>query len=97
MEKGLLSIIILVDKFEKHLKDCLNFIIGQKFTQWECLLLDDESHDYSFEKCKSYAEKDLRFKYLRKKSRGQISGIMNFLVGYGRYVTQMCFLLLDTA
>lgn len=67
--KGL-SIIIPVYNSEKYLKNCLDSIVAQTYSQWECLLIDDGSTDRSSEICKNYAEQDPRFKYLRKKNGG---------------------------
>lgn len=66
----LLSIIIPVYNSENYLRNCLNSIVAQTYSQWECLLIDDGSTDYSSEICKSYAERDSRFKYLKKKNGG---------------------------
>lgn len=66
----LLSIIIPVYNSENYLSDCLNSVIAQTYTQWECLLIDDESSDRSSEICESYAKRGSRFKYLRKKNGG---------------------------
>lgn len=66
----LLSILIPVYNSENYLRDCLNSVAAQIYTKWECLLIDDGSSDHSSEICKSYAERDSRFKYLRKKNGG---------------------------
>ena len=66
----LLSIIIPVYNSEKYLRNCLNSVVAQTYSQWECLLIDDGSTDHSSEICKSYSERDSRFKYLRKKNGG---------------------------
>lgn len=66
----LLSIIIPVYNSEKYLKKCLDSVATQTYSQWECLLIDDGSTDHSPEICKSYSERDSRFKYLRKKNGG---------------------------
>lgn len=66
----LLSIIIPIYNSENYLSDCLNSVAAQTYTQWECLLIDDESSDHSSEICKRYVECDSRFRYLRKKNGG---------------------------
>lgn len=65
-----LSIIIPVYNSEKYLKNCLDSIVAQTYSQWECLLIDDGSTDCSSKICKNYAEQNPRFKYLRKKNGG---------------------------
>lgn len=40
-----ISIIVPVYKVEKYLNRCLDSIIAQTFTDWECILIDDGSPD----------------------------------------------------
>lgn len=54
------SIIIPVYKVEKYIRECLDSIVSQTFTDWECILIDDGSPDKSGEICDEYASKDNR-------------------------------------
>lgn len=56
-----ISIIVPVYKVEKYLNRCLDSIIAQTFTDWECILIDDGSPDNSGKICDEYADKDNRF------------------------------------
>ena len=56
-----ISIIVPVYKVEKYLNRCLESIIAQTFTDWECILIDDGSPDNCGKICDEYAKKDERF------------------------------------
>lgn len=64
------SVIIPVYNTSKYLRECLDDICAQSFTDWECLLIDDGSTDDSGYICDEYAEKDSRFKTFHIKNGG---------------------------
>jgi glycosyltransferase involved in cell wall biosynthesis len=68
--KGLISIIIPIYNMELYLRECLDSILAQTFTNWEAILVNDGSTDKSPEICVEYAEKDSRFKYICKSNEG---------------------------
>lgn len=65
-----LSIIVPVYNVENYIRRCLDSILVQTFTDWECILIDDGSTDKSGEICDWYAVRDKRFKVLHKKNGG---------------------------
>ena len=65
-----ISIIVPVYKVEQYLCSCLDSIIAQTFTDWECLLIDDGSPDNSGKICDEYARKDKRFRVIHQKNQG---------------------------
>lgn len=65
-----ISIIIPVYNVEKYLRQCLDSIIRQNYTDWECWIVDDGSTDTSKDICDEYAIKDSRFKVVHKKNGG---------------------------
>ena len=65
-----ISIIVPVYKVEKYLRRCLDSIVAQTFTDWECILVDDGSPDNSGEICDEYAQKDYRFKVIHQENKG---------------------------
>ena len=65
-----ISIIVPVYKVEQYLYRCLDSIVAQTFTDWECLLIDDGSPDDSGAICDEYAEKDSRFRVIHQKNSG---------------------------
>ena len=65
-----ISIIVPVYKVEKYLCRCLDSIVAQTFTDWECILIDDGSPDNSGKICDEYAEKDGRFRVIHQENAG---------------------------
>ena len=65
-----LSIIIPVYRTQDTLKRCLDSVLIQSFTDYEILLVDDESPDGSPQLCDEYAQKDARIKVIHKKNGG---------------------------
>ncbi len=65
-----ISIIVPVYKVEKYLRKCLDSIVSQTFTDWECILVDDGSPDNSGKICDEYAQKDYRFKVIHQENLG---------------------------
>lgn len=90
MEKPQISIIVPVYNVEKYLRQCLDSITSQTFTDWECILVDDGSKDKSGSICDEYAQKDNRFKVIHKPNGG-VSSARNLGIerAEGNYI---CFL-----
>lgn len=65
-----ISIIVPVFKVEKYIHRCLDSIINQTFSDWECILIDDGSPDNSGKICDEYAEKDTRFRVIHQENQG---------------------------
>ena len=65
-----ISIIVPVYKVEQYLRRCLDSIVVQTFTKWECILIDDGSPDNSGIICDEYATKDTRFRVIHQKNTG---------------------------
>lgn len=66
----LFSIILPVYNVEKYLRECVDSILSQTFTDYEIILVDDGSVDSSPKICDEYAEKDNRIKVIHKKNGG---------------------------
>ena len=65
-----LSIIVPVYNVEAYIEVCLNSISEQTFTDWECILIDDGSKDWSGFICDNYSKRDDRFKVVHQKNAG---------------------------
>ena len=65
------SIIVPVYNVEKYLRECIDSILCQTFTDFELILVDDGSKDESGKICDQYAEKDNRIKVIHKENGGQ--------------------------
>ena len=66
----MISIIIPVYKVEKFLRRCLDSILAQTYSEWECILVDDGSPDESGKICDEYGCYDSRFKVVHKENGG---------------------------
>ncbi len=82
------SVIVPVYNTEKYLRRCLDSILAQTFTDWECLVIDDGSTDTSPAICDEYAAADTRFRVFHKQNGGVSSarnvGLENV---HGEWVT----------
>ena len=80
------SIIVPVYNVENYLRQCLDSIVSQTFTDFEIILINDGSTDNSGHICDEYVAKDGRVKVFHKKNGGQSSarnvGIKNALGEY---------------
>lgn len=65
------SVLIPVYKAEKYLKECLDSVLHQTFTDFEVILVDDGSPDNCPQICDEYAKKDNRVKVIHQKNAGQ--------------------------
>lgn len=69
-EKGLISIIIPVYNVSDYLDSCVMSVIRQTYSQWELLLVDDESTDGSSSMCDTWASKDSRITVIHHQHAG---------------------------
>jgi len=60
-----ITVIIPVYNSENYLCKCLDSVLAQTFTDFECILIDDCSEDSSINICESYAKKDNRLTILK--------------------------------
>lgn len=65
-----LSIVIPVYNVDPYLGTCLDSIAAQSFKDWECILVDDGSTDFSGIICDSYSRKDSRFRVIHQENQG---------------------------
>ncbi|MCD8266102.1 MAG: glycosyltransferase [Prevotellaceae bacterium] len=73
MEQPLVSVIVPVFNAGKYLSQCVESVLGQTFTRWELLLVDDGSTDGSTEACDAYALRDSRIRVWHKGNGGASS------------------------
>ena len=64
------SIIVPVYQVEKYIRQCVDSILAQTFTEFELILVDDGSKDRSGEICDEYAGMDERVKVIHKENGG---------------------------
>lgn len=67
----MISIIVPVYNVESYLKECLESIQNQTYTDIEVILVNDGSTDTSKEICELYCKQDTRFHLLNQENQGQ--------------------------
>lgn len=67
-----ISIIIPIYNTGEKLRQCLDSIVNQTVTNFECILVNDGSSDISGDICNEYVNKDKRFKVIHKKTKVQV-------------------------
>lgn len=65
-----ITVIVAVHQAEKYLHRCLDSIVNQTFSDWDCILVDDGSTDRSGVICDKYAVRDSRFRVIHQANRG---------------------------
>lgn len=68
-----LSVIVPAYNVENYIKQCVDSILAQNFTDFELLLVDDGSKDGTGRICDNYATKDARVKVIHKENGGLVS------------------------
>ena len=88
MNNELISIIVPIYNKEDYLRQCLDSIINQSYTNFEVLLVNDGSTDSSGIICQEYSERDSRFRYIEKKNGGVSSARnLGLELSEGAYIT----------
>ena len=84
------SIIVPVYQVENYLRQCVDSILAQTFTDFELILVDDGSRDRSGQICDEYAARDKRVKVLHQENHG-VASARNHGIDYaaGNY---FCFI-----
>lgn len=66
----MISIIIPVYNAESYLDKCIESVITQTYTDWECILINDGSKDNSASICDSWVKKDSRISVIHQPNKG---------------------------
>lgn len=83
-----LSVIVPVYNTEKYLRECIDSILAQTFTDFELILVDDGSTDKSGLICDEYARKDNRIRVFHQKNAGVTAARKRGVeMSSGEYVT----------
>src|SRR5699024_9799093 len=75
------SIGIPVYNVSEYLRQCLDSVLIQTFTDFEVILVDDGSTDDSFRICQEYVSRDKRFKLIHQENKG-LAGARNTCLRY---------------
>ena len=73
MEDILFSILVPVYNVEKYIRHCIDSVLGQTYSNFELILVDDGSPDNSGRICDEYASNDSRIIVIHKENGGQLS------------------------
>ena len=65
-----ISVIIPVYNTEKYLKECIESVLAQTYTDLEILLINDGATDSSPQICEAYEKQDDRIKVIHKENGG---------------------------
>jgi glycosyltransferase involved in cell wall biosynthesis len=71
-QKGLISVIVPVYNNEIYLRECLDSLLSQTFTNWEAIIVNDGSTDNTGKIIDEYAKKDSRFIAIHKPNGGTL-------------------------
>ena len=81
------SVIVPCYNYAAFLSECLDSILAQTFTNWECIIADNCSTDNTKEIAEKYVQKDSRFKYIYCEIKG-VSAARNKAIANssGKYI-----------
>ena len=90
MQQPLISILIPFKNTEAFLDECLYSVINQTYTNWELLIIDDNSTDKSYNLVDNYAKKDKRITLFKNEGSGIINALkLAFSKSKGDYISRM--------
>ena len=69
----LFSVVVPAYNSAKFISKCVDSVLGQTYSDFELLLIDDGSTDETLSVCTSYAERDSRVRVLHKENGGHTS------------------------
>lgn len=76
MNTPLVSIIVPCYNYAHFLSQTLENVLGQEYTEWECIIVDDGSTDDTAVVAERYTSRDRRFRYIHQQNKG-LSGARN--------------------
>lgn len=83
-----LSVVVPVYNVEKYLNQCIDSILGQSFTDFELILVDDGSTDRSGSICDEYIRIDSRVAVVHTENRGSVSARRTGVkIAHGEYTS----------
>lgn len=84
----MISIVVPVYNTERYLRECLNSLLAQTYSDIEIIIVDDGSTDNSFEICQDFQRKDNRVKVFHKENSG-VSDSRNYgiKIAKGEYIS----------
>lgn len=85
------SIIMGIYNCEKTLSDCIDSLLNQTYTNWELIMCDDCSSDFTYKIAKGYAEKYNNIILLKNNENKKLSSTLNRCLeeAKGEYIARM--------
>lgn len=77
MKKGLVSIITPIYNGAKYVRETIDSVLNQTYTDWEMIVVDDGSKDESANIINEYVQRDNRIKLLQQANGGSASARNN--------------------
>lgn len=74
--QSLISVIVPCYNVEQYLDKAIESVVGQTYTNWECILVNDGSKDSTQSIAEKWAAQDQRIKLINQKNKG-LSGARN--------------------
>lgn len=88
MKKPAISIIVPIYGVEAYLPACVDSILNQSFTDFECILVDDGSPDGCPALCEEYARRDARVRVVHRENGGLSAARNSGLdIARGKYIS----------
>ena len=87
-ERPAVSVIITCHNLARYLPDAVRSVQAQSLTDWECMIVDDQSTDGTPAVVERLAERNNKLRYLRTPSNLKLAGARNYGFAHaeGRYV-----------
>lgn len=87
----LVSVIMGVYNCEKEIEQCISSIQKQTYKNWELIICDDCSTDYTFEIVRSIANGDSRINIIKNEKNRKLAYSLNQCLKYakGKYIARM--------
>lgn len=83
----MVSIIIPCYNKAEYLRDTLDSVLNQDFSEWECIIVNDGSEDETDSIAEMYCTKDTRFKYIFQNNEGVSAARNNGIrMSSGKYI-----------
>jgi glycosyltransferase involved in cell wall biosynthesis len=84
----MISVIVPYHNSSKYLRECIESVLNQTYSDWELILVNDSSTDNGQEICKEYADKNPKIIIAESKGAGVSSARNTGLdIARGKYVT----------
>ena len=85
----LISIVLPIYNGEKYMRQSIDSVIGQTYTNWELLIIDDGSTDRTASIAREYEVRDQRIHYYKNPQNLRLPKTLNrgFSIAHGEYLT----------